>query len=303
MSFNSSLSGPVHTALRYGLVDIEPFEISKIVKKFGLRFRVTERGFRPSTPSKDFEELVFAKYSNLFQTIEVPEIFDVDVLVEVISKAHVKAYERDEEIKKAIEEIRDAQRKCRPLLNFIRLLRRRRESAFSRGLRRYASRFLKSNFPLSFFTKLATFDSLIIDFLQIMEGIVRIYEFKASAARNFQRYQRIIKEMQRKLIPIIDELDLCDLAYLRLKWYVYLWNSEDYEDIFEPKFLDLNRVDLFEFQDLLRIYEEQLMSSRRVLWRYYKDPMLVSLCRKEIAIKGEAKSIFANLLVFPSLEI
>lgn len=299
----ASASGYTSNVLRYGLVDIEPFEVSKIIKKSGLKFRVVERGFRPLTSSRNYEELVTNKYYNIFQTIEVPENFDVDILVKMVSQSSVEAYEKDEEIKRAVEEVRKARRIGKPLLEFIRLFKNRYESEFDQNLKMYANRYLKSNFPLSFFSKLAAFDNLVIDFLRIMEGIIRNYEFRASTARNFQVYKRIIREMQRKLVPIIDELDLCDLAYSRLKWYIKLWNSKDYEEIFNPEFLDRNKIDLSEFNDLYRMYDEQIKSSRRMLWQYYKQPIVGMFYKKEMMIKGAARNVFANLLVFPSLEI
>jgi hypothetical protein len=283
------------SALRYGLIDIKPIEIVETVKRFGLKFKRVVRTFESVKPPGSYAELVTFQNEAVFGTIEIPKWFDADKLIKAFSQRSTESYERDVEFKKAIEDVKKAERKGRPLLLFIQFAKNRFESERDYYLEVEAQRFLRSNFPLSFYNKLVVFDNTFYDFVKILEDKVRIGEFYASCARNFEMYRKKIAEMQRIISPIIDQMDKCFFSYSRLKKYVLVWNAKDYKEIFNPKFLDVKNLDFSEFEKQCNDYNMRLRETREFLLRYNSE-----ILHKELVSKESTANMFAKLVMLPS---
>jgi len=286
---------PSGNALRFGLINVRPFEVTDTIKRAGLKFRRTRRGYETITQSESFEDLVRTKNGIVFGTIKIPERFDADKLADVFSQHSIECYEKNTELKDAVEKLKNAGRKDRPLTSFIQFFRERFESLREPYLEEEAERYLSSNLPLSFYSKFVVFYNTFSDCLGIMEGIVRNYESRASTSRNFMMHKRIISEMQRRLNPIIDEMDQCDIAESRLRKYVYVWNAKDYDEVFQPEFLDSNRMDQYEYEDLYRDYDSKLRESRRFL--SYYDP---EIFRRGFDTDTSTTDLFGKLVLLPS---
>ena len=299
MAFTTSAGVPSigysGSALRYGLMDIKPVEVVETIKRFGLKFRKVTRTFQSLKPSRSYEDLVTFENEAIFRTIEIPKWFDADKLVKTFSQHAIESYEKDTELKEAVENVRKAKRKGRPLLSFTQYIKHRFESEREHYLELEARRFLDSNFPLTFYNKLVVFDNTYYDFIKILEDRVRIYEFRASCSRNFRMYEKKLAEMKKHLGPIIDQTDNCFFSYSRLKKYVITWNSKNYEKIHEPKFLDLNNVDSSEFEKLRNDYYAKLGETRRFLLRYNPE-----ILHKEFDPKEPTINMFRKLVMLPS---
>jgi hypothetical protein len=282
-------------SLRYGLMDIRPVEVVETIKKFGVKFRKITGTFEQLKPVKTYADLVNFENEAIFDSVEIPKWFDVDKLVKTYSQHSIEYYEKDTEFKKAVEEVKRAERKGRPLLSFVQFVRNRFESERNLYLEIEAQRFLRSNFPLSFYNKLVVFDNTYSDFLKILENKVRFSEFYASCARNFDMYEKKISEMQRIVSPIIDQMDTCFFQYTRLKKYVSIWNAKDYSDVFDPKYLDIKNVDFSELGRLLKEYDARLKETRGLLLR--QDPEILST---RIDPKDSTAKMFGKLVMLPS---
>lgn len=282
--------------IRFGLIDVKPIETVRIVKKFGIKFKEIVRTLTyPTTSIQSFDELVTFQNKLIFDTISVPKRFDSKELVRIFSEYAIKRYEKDRELKGIIQEIKEARNICKPLLSFILLIKTRYESKRDDLLETEAKVFLNSNFPLSFYSKFVEFDSLFYSFLKILERIVRMYELYAFTVRgDFRKYQRTIDEMKKKISPMLDVMDDCFISMLRLKRYVVIWNSENYKEIFSPKFLDIEKVDFHEFKELSRDFNDNLKKAKEYLLHY--DPEF--LC-KEINFNEQTAKIFSKLITLP----
>jgi len=294
-SLGAPVGGYSGSALRFGLVDIRPIEVSETVKRFGLKFRRVTRKFQSLEPSNSYADLVTFENEAIFNTIDVPEWFNADELVTIFSQRSVERYEKDTDLKKAVEEIRKATRKGKPLLSFIQYFRNRVESEREHYIEIEADRFLRSSFPLSFYNKLVVFDNTFFNFLEALEDIVRLYESRASYSRNFLMYRRKIAEMQRYIAPMIDDVDKCNFFYSRLKKYVSIWNSKDYKEVFNPEFLDFKKVDLAGYENLYNICSEKLSETRELLLRYKSQGF-----RKELDSEESTRNMFGKLVMVPS---
>jgi hypothetical protein len=287
--------GYSETALRFGLMNIKPIQVVETIKRFGVKFKRVTRGFDTLTPSKSYSDLVSFKNEAILGSIEIPEWFDATKLIEVYSQRSIDSFKNDEELQKEIETLRKAERIGRPLLSFAQYIRQRFESEMEEYLEIEAHRFLNSNLPLSFYNKLVVFDKTYCNFLKILEDIVRMYEFRASASRNFAMYQKTINKMKKQIAPLIDQVDQAGFAVSRLKKYVSIWNSKDYSEIHYPKYLDIKKVDLSLFEELTLDCNKRLIETRELMLEYNENAL-----QQEIDFKDTTTKMFGKLLMLPS---
>ncbi|MEM2130634.1 MAG: hypothetical protein QXZ70_08570 [Candidatus Bathyarchaeia archaeon] len=280
------------SSLRFGLLDIKPMEVIETVKRFGMKFQRITRRFELSRAPQTYSELVTFQNRIIIDSFSIPEWFDGDKLVYEFSRRAIENYEKDEEFKKAVDALKKSDRIGRPLLSFVQFVKNRFESELDLYLETEAERFLNSNFPLSFYNKFVLFDHTYHEFLGILENNVRKYEFLASCARNFIMYQKRISEMKSAISPIIDQIDACFLQYLRLKKYIIIWNSKDYSEIRNPKFLDIKKINYPEFEKLFNEYVNKLGETRHFLL----DLDNVAIQKGFYSTENAAKEVFSKLV-------
>lgn len=287
---SDTCSGP----LRYGLLDIRPVQIVEIIKKCGLKFTRTIRKFEPISASKSYAELVEEENEAIFSVISIPAWFDPEELVSRFSQHSVERYEKDTDLKEATEKMKTSGRRDRPLTSFVQFMKQRFDSERENYLETEAHRFLNSNFPLSFYNKFVVLDNTYYEFVTTLENIVRRDEFHASVARSFRMYDKIIEGMKRKIRPLLDQVDACLLSCLCLKKYIMVWNSKDYEEIFNPEFLDMKSVDFSELEKLRISFNTELRETRELLLR--SNP---NVFQRDIDSRGSTKSVFGKLVMLP----
>ena len=253
------------SSLRYGLLDIRPIEVVETIKKAGIKFLRITRKFENLKAPETYSDIVTFQNETIINSMKIPKWFDADKLINEFAQQAIKSYEEDEEFKKAVEEVKKAQQIGRPLLSFVHFVKNRFESERDHSLEIEADRFLRSNFPLSFYNRFVVFDNTYHEFLGFLENEVRTYEFLARCARSFDMYGKRISEMRRAISPMIDQIDACLLHYSRVKKYVTVWNAKDYGDLRNPKFLDIGNVDYTEFEKILDEYNNELMKTRQLL--------------------------------------
>jgi len=295
LSVGESLSGYSSSALRFGLVNVRPIEIHETIKRFGLKFERVIRSFESLQPSQSFTDLVTFQNEAIVYSIKIPKWFDADKLVTVFSQRSIENYEKDSELKEKVEEVRKAERKVTSFLSFIQFFKERYESKRDYYLETEADRFLKSDFPLSFYSKFVVFDNTFYYFLKILEDKIRLHEFRANTARNFKMYQKRISEMQRRIAPLIDEMDKCGFSYSRLKKYICICNAKDYNEIFNPNYLHFDNIDVSEYERLYNDYKTKLNEFRDVLL-YYNSNILP----KEVISEEPTRNMFGKLAMLPS---
>lgn len=288
------------SALRFGLMNIKPVEVSETIKKFGLKFKKVTRVFELSRPVESFEDLVILQNKAVFNVIEIPKWFNAKELIDVFSRRSIERYERDAELKNALEELKASKRKGKSLLSFIQFIRHRFEKEKDYYIELEAEIFLNSNFPFSLYSKFVAFDNLFYDMLRILEKRVGWYELTASSARNFFMYQRRIGEMKKEIGPLIDKFDECVFSLACLKKYMLIWNAKNYDEIFEPKFLDIKNVDFTRFEELYDIFSNKLREAKGYLLNFDS-----SILNREIYEDECTREIFNKLinLPFDSLDI
>lgn len=298
MTFSSFGASTGHSgnALRFGLVNIKPIEIVETIKRFGIKFRRTTRTFRTLKPSQSYADYVTFENEAILAKIDVPEWFEYEKLINWYSQKEIASYEKDTELKQAIEQARKSRKIGRPLLSFTQFVIRRYESHREEYLEAESSRFLHSNFPLSFYNKFVVFDNTFYDFLKTLEQIVRFHEFRASTARNFTMYSRHIEAMKKVINPILDQSEVCLFRASCLKRYVTLWNAKSYEELHGVEFLDINKIDSSKFERLNNEFRTSLTETRKSLLRH--DPKFL---QKELNLEDNPTArMFGKLIMLPS---
>lgn len=295
LSTVAPLSDYSGSALRFGLMEIKPVEVVETIKRFGLKFKRVTRGFESLKPAQSYEDLVTFENKAIFGTMQIPKWFDDAKLAEIFSLQSIEKYQKDTELKEMIEDLKKTERKGRPLLSFIQFMKHRFESRRDSYLEIEADRFLNSNFPLSFYNKFVVFDNTFYDFIKILEDRVRRYEFLASNARSFPMYKKRIAGMKREVGPLLDKLDECVFSCIYLKKYVMVWNSKDYKEVLDPKFLNINSVDFSEFDKLCNNFNIKLRETREFILRY--NPKIL---HKEVDSEEHTTKMFGKLVMLPS---
>ena len=298
MSFSSfgASTGHSGSALRFGLVDIKPIEIVETIKRFGIKFRRTSRTLENLKPSQSYADYVTFENEAIFAKIDVPDWFETKKLINLYSKKEIMSYEKDTELKQAVEQARKSRKTGRPLLSFTQFIIRRYESYREEYLEAEATRFLLSNFPLSFYNKFVVFDNTFYDFLKILEHTVRFHEFRASTGRSFEVYRRHIEAMKKSLNPILDQMDTCIFLASCLKRYVTLWNAESYDKLSRVEFWDIGKIDYSKFERLNNEFRMKLTETREFLLRH--DPKFL---QKELNLEDNPTArMFGKLIMLPS---
>lgn len=283
------------SALRFGLLDIKPIEVAETIKRFGLKFKRISRRFEPLKPSQSFADWATFQNEVIFAKIDVPNWFEAEKLVKLYSQTSVEHYEKDTEMKEAIEKIRKSKRIEGPLLSFTSFMKNRFESRREEYLEVEAARFLTSNFPLSFYNKFVILDNTYYDFLRILENTIRRYEFLARYGRSFTMYSKHIDEMKRAIRPLLEQMESCFFLSSCLKKYVMIWNTKSYEKIEGPEFLDIKNINYSKFEQLNNELKMKLTETRGFLLKY--DP---NVLQKKVSLENETAKMFSKLVMLPS---
>lgn len=263
------ISGYPTSVLRYGLIDVKPLEIREIVKRAGGKFLRISRVLRHDLESyKSYGDFVTSTNQTIFDTLPIPKWSDAAELVKIYSERSIKNYEVDTDFKKAAEALRQGVKDAKALSSFIDFVLQRLESGMSDSLESEAERFLNSNLPLSFFSKFVILDYTMVDYLKVMKQIVRHHEIRSTMPRarsEFRIFSKVMVEMKGKIAPVIDQMDICLLSYIRLNRYIELWNSNNYGELFKSKFLDIEKLDYSTFNELNENFTMKHAEARKFL--------------------------------------
>lgn len=280
------------SALRYGLLTVKPIPFDEIVKRHGMKFR--ERGIRyqPEEQFENYEDYVGFRYEQMFARMPLPKSFPLEKLLEHFVKTATKSYEEDKELQNELK------RKDTSLEGFVNFITNRFESRIPQYYATEASRFYKSNLPLSFFTNLCVFIDTYQKYLALISRIVRRYELLSNlpGTRDPLRSTKAhLDTMKRVLAPLIDKMDQCALDSSSLKLYVCLWSSESFEEIDDPRFLDTGKLDQVYFTEYALSYNTQIRIMRKMLFDLSKiyDP---DVFNREVSASGSTTTMLSKLV-------
>lgn len=285
------------SALRYGLLNVRSIPVDEIVKIRGMKFKRKGIRYQPEEQIEKFEDFINFKYERIFARMPIPESYPLEKLLGHFVKRDVKVYEEDKELQHELK------RKDTSLEGFVSFIRKRFESRIPQYYMIEANRFHKSNLPLSFFTQLCVGIDTYQKYLALINRIVRRHELLSNlpgTRDQFRSTEIHLNEMKRVLAPLIDKMDLCTYETSSLKMYVCLWSSESFDEVDDPLFLDVNKLDQSYLTEYALNYETQIKNMRKMLFDSSKmyDPEVFG---REVNVTGSTTTMLSKLL-FSDLE-
>lgn len=256
------------SGLRYGLLDVEPFEETKIVKKFGVKYRQTIRGLKPTKSFSDFIKFNTAAVLGSFQ---LPEELDQDKISEVIAEKRIKDYESDTELTKLldhIEKVRSQRSTGHVLKEIVQFFLDRRKSALDSIFEGYAKVFMNSDFPMSLIADFTDFEATYLAALELLQAMARKHSVLMSLPElksDFTKYRKAFDRMKFALSPIIEQMEISSFKEQSLRWYMILSNTKDTSSIFEGGFLSKAKVDEEELKRLEWEFQTESAALRKLV--------------------------------------
>jgi hypothetical protein len=289
----SSIEYP-SSALRYALLTVKPVPHEEFVKIRGIRTKFRRRGIRyePEKQFVGYEDFISFRYDQILSRMPLPEPFTLDKVLAYFVDDAVKRFNEDKEL---LEELENKQKS---LLGFVEFIQKRFESKLSEYYELEANRFLYSNLPLSFFSQTSMFLNTYQKYLRLVRRIVRRYEVLSSLGgiRDRQRArENQLNRMKYVMSPLIDRMDLCSIALHALKLYICLWSAQSFEEINNPRFLDIKRLDQNYLGEYTTDYMTELKSMRRMIHDLSKE-FEPEIFDKEITSSNSETMLLSKLL-------
>jgi hypothetical protein len=282
------------SALRYGLLNVKPIPINEFVKIKGMRFRKKGIAFEPQkeTQFESIDDFISFRYGLALGTMPIPDYFSREQVLDHFIAEAIKRLKEDKEFMEQIE------KREKSLYEFVGFIKERFDNHLAGYFQAEAYRFLNSNLPLSFFAKTSMYINTYQKYLSLVKRIVRRFQIKSNlpGIRNkFNETEKQLNIMKSQLSPLIDKMDLCSNASMSLKLFVTTWSAEKLEEIGNPKFLDINKLDQTYFQEYCLTYDSEIKNMRRMLFDVAKrfEPELFA---KEIVSENSTSLMLSKLL-------
>ena len=284
------------SALRYALLNVRPIPFEEIKKIRGIKFKIRGIRYEPEKQFDKIEDFITFRYGQIFSRMPMPESFRPEEIFERFVNATIKKIKEDKELR---EQLKGLEKKEKSLLGFVDFIKRRFESNLHDYYLSEADRFLRSNLPLSFFVQTSMFYNTYQKYLALVKRIVRRYEILSSlrGVRDpLRSHEYQLANMKKVLAPLIDRMDLFCIDALSLKLYVIIWSAETLEDIENPTFIDINKLDPNYFQEYLTNYEIQLKNVRKLIFQMSReyDP---EIFKKEVVSDNSVTTMLSKLLL------
>ncbi len=251
------------SGLRYGLIEIEPFEEERIVKKFNVRFTQRVRGFKPS---ESFNNFLRFNTEAVIGSIALPKHLDQTELVRVISEKRIENFESDVELKKALEEIEA--KKGSKWVRLVSFFLERQRMNLDNIFNAYAALFLASDLPLSFVSDFTDSEVTYTASLEMIAEIVRARSIMIDyyePRSNYEKYRKAFDHMKFELSPIVEQIENTVFRAQALRWYILLSNLESVEKVFEPLEIRRSKTDSKELERLHWEFGQDSMKLRRLI--------------------------------------
>jgi len=281
------------SALRYALLNIRPVPFEEIKRIRGIKFKIKGIRYEKEKQFNKIEDFVSFRYEQIFRRMPMPKRFRFEDIFERFVNNTINILKEDKELESELK------KKEKSLLGFVNYIKRR----FERNLPNYymseADRFSRSNLPLSFFVQTSMFINTYQKYLSLVRRIVRRYEIRSNLGGvrdTLRSHEQHLNSMKKVLAPLIDEMDLFLISILSLKLYVNIWSAENLEEILDPKFVDINKLNPYYFQEYLTNYDNELKKIRQLIFQMSReyDP---EIFKQEIASDSSTTTMLSKLLL------
>jgi hypothetical protein len=263
----------VTSAVRLGLIDVNPVERHRIIEKSGLKFRVMERMLEPKETSvQTIEQYTTFLGETIAKGIPLPSWGDREKLSTHLAKMIREGIEQDPELRRTLEESLSGAKDRRLLsgiYNLLVFMQERHRSKREQALELEAQRFLASDLPLWVFSRFMCYRRNYEMYLDYLVQRIKYYRLRLTTGEvrsSYSAFRKLMNQAREELKPIIDTVDGETLAYLALITYLKVWNSTDYDEIDKVDFISLTRVDNRQFREMFDAFETALVEATQRLF-------------------------------------
>ncbi len=282
------------SGLRFALLDVEPFEENKVVKRLGIKYRETVRGLKPT---ESFADFVRFNTNAVLGSFPMPTRFDQNKVAELIATRRIKDFESDTEFKRILEHMEKLKARTglgRALSKLVQFLVEKRKATLDDMFQRYAAMFLSSDFPMTLITDFTDFETTYLAALEFIEATVKKHsalidlpEFRT----NFEKHRRAFNKMKFALSPVIEQIDVSYFKEQALHWYLLISNAKDSDSIFEIASLSKARTNEEELKRLQWEFQTESVALRKIIMQAsanYFEPLTQ---------ESELKSMFGEMVI------
>lgn len=291
-SLATSLIGYPSSVLRYGLLSVKPIRFEEVRKMKGMKFLVKGIRYEPEKSIEKFEDFVGLRIGQILDRMPLPESYSAEKIYDHFVKNSLEQFDEDGELKRELE------KRGTSLLGFVKFFKSRYEKEIPLSYSGEADRFLRSNLPLSFFAQTSMFINTYQKYLTIIKEVVGRYESLAGIAGVRDRDRHIgqqLNKMKYVLSPLIDEMDKCAIEINALKTYICIWCADRFEDIDDPRFLDINKLDPAVLDEYKLNYDTEHKNMRKMIYETAAS-YVPNLLQKEIMPEDSVAVMLSKLL-------
>jgi len=272
MSYINSVISP--SILQSGLTHITPVEERKVIKKFGMKLLERKIKFIPKFEyPKHVEECV--KFVNNLLVgsileIDIPSKFSYTNIQQVVTEKVTEKLLENDKLMNHLEILHEVDKKnlFDALDEFIDNIQNTFEKKYIEEINESFKKFFISDLPLEFYYLMYKYSVMFSDYIRYLKSIFKRYRsklFSTRALSDYKLFKKRFQNLKNKIKKIVDEMDLLTSKYFKLLFYLDIWNSDDYEDILEPKIYYLNRVDKIVYYSLFKEYKDKLYEFNQML--------------------------------------
>jgi len=286
--------GLAPSALRFGLVDLQPFE-ETIEEKFGnVKFIVKQLRLRPSESFRDYSTLSsIAAIENL---TEIPPRFSKDSLRDFITDFFEKSVQQNPDLKKLVEETERGGLSSGGKFELTSLFADF-AAKYAKGIDEHVkleiSKFIDSDLPFTVFDQFSLFDRTFAMFLSTLTEASASMQRLVSLsyrARGVPASRHQLDEFKRKIRSVLSASDVTWVSSFSLRLYLELTHSTSLDELFKPKQFRLENLEKNEFDRLLRELTMNNLRFRQQLIQYGPRGEM-----PEFEVKGPVYSVWREM--------
>jgi|GEM_PF-3737490 len=220
----------------------------------------------PLFDAKSFEEYVRMKNEFLVNSITSPPHFDRKKIVDLLTSYTIDSVKKDPKLYKFLNI--EKRKGLNRILEFVESMLQNMENDEKVSINTQAENFLSSDFPLSFFTNFLVLEKVEEAYLHYLKAAIKHYKVLLSfpEIRNNQRRRlHILSEIKQNLYPFFRKFEDCMFSKDCLSLFIFLYNSDSYDDLFKNKRVTIKKLDQTELKRLQDKFEKDIDDFNQII--------------------------------------
>jgi hypothetical protein len=286
------------SALRFGLTGLKPIRVSEVIKRFGIKYKVTSISFAPNQNITSFEDYTKLSYQTIFNNILIPEYFDAQKLINFYSKMTIENFNKDKEFKEQMEKVKNSKSEIGPFIDFIKYVKERYQKDIHKMYEINVINFYASDMPFSIFNDFSRTDHIYANFINLLHHTLNSYnkKFLLRAKHDNKIFYKLFEEMKGELDTTFDLIEKMIFYEKCLQRMIIIWNANNYEELKNIEKVYYDRLPKEEFNTLYISFKNNIKFTRRniMINKYYREDDTIDIKPPQMTYKSQdlLKSLF-----------